>query len=751
MSVGAQDGTGDSARFNGPRGLATDRAGNVYVADFSNQTIRRITPAGVVTTWAGSPNRTGSTDGTAGAAKFNYPNGVAVDASGNVYVGDAANDTIRKISPAQVVTTVAGKAGIAGSADGIGSAARFYSPTCVAVDAAGNVYVSDAGNQTIRKITPAGMVTTMAGLAGVAGSADGVGSSARFRGPEGIGVDLAGNIFVADLQNQTIRKISPQGVVTTLAGQAGSAGDVDATGSAARFNTPWGLAVDKDGLLYVADDSNKSIRLVKPTGEVTTLAGNTVPGPQTDGTGIGARFLDPLGVAIDGSGNVYVADSFGSIILKGFPPQTAPPPLTHLTYTFTTMAGTAVNRGATDGTAGGASFAAPAGAAVDVAGNVFVADWGNHEIRKLTPSGVVTTLAGNPKLHIPSFGQDGNGSAAWFVAPVALALDSAGNLYVADSAGQTIRKVTPAGSVTTLAGNATNIVGGYPTGGSSDGFGLNAQFTSPSGVAVNAGGMIYVADTGNHTIRQITPEGLVTTLAGTAGSRGSADGIGPTARFYDPGGLGIDGAGNIYVADQGNSTIRRVSPDGAVITVAGVAGTFGHQDGPVKTALFETPVAVALDSIGNIFVAETGYDAIRLITPAGQVTTIAGDGSAIDIFGRPIGGSADGAGANARFDGPRGLAVDRSGFVYVADSNNSTIRKGFPTLMIATSGVGFGMISGQFSFGLIGPNGAAVVVEASSDLLSWAPVGTTSIKVGVNFTEPDSIPSSTRFYRLKIP
>src|SRR5947209_203745 len=204
------------------------------------------------TTLAGQAS-IGSADGTGGVARFYVPSGVATDSSGNVYVADLLNSTIRKITPAGVVTTLAGLAGVTGSADGTGGAARFYRPTGVATDSSGNVYVADQYNHTIRKITPAGVVTTLAGLAGSYGSADGTGSAARFNGPNGVATDSSGNVYVADTYNNTIRKITPAGVVTTLAGLAVSVGSADGTGSAARFNDPSGVATDSSGNVRVAD------------------------------------------------------------------------------------------------------------------------------------------------------------------------------------------------------------------------------------------------------------------------------------------------------------------------------------------------------------------------------------------------------------------------------------------------------------------------------------------------------------------
>ena len=222
IAPGSADGTGRAARFDHPSGVAVDSAGYVYVADTENNTIRRITPSGVVSTFAGLAGSRGSADGAGNIARFAGPSGVAVDSAGNVYVADRENHTIRKITPSGVVSTLAGLAGSFGSNDGTGSAARFSFPTGVAVDSAGNVYVADYGNDTIRKITPSAVVSTLAGLAGNPGSVDGTGSAARFFQPCGVAVDSAGNVYVADTFNSTIRKITPAGVVSTLAGLAGS-------------------------------------------------------------------------------------------------------------------------------------------------------------------------------------------------------------------------------------------------------------------------------------------------------------------------------------------------------------------------------------------------------------------------------------------------------------------------------------------------------------------------------------------------
>ena len=304
---GSADGTGSAARFNSPRGVAVDSAGKVYVADTNNHTIRRITAGGVVTTLAGLPGSSGTTDATGNNARFNQPRGIAVDGAGVLYVADTNNHTIRKITAGAVVTTLAGLAGTSGKptgraaphgstvreawrstahghgvcrrhqqqqdspgyrcrrrdqAGGLDRAgrlrrdrpgARFNAPEGVAVDSAGVVYVADTISDTIRKIAPGGVVTTLAGFYGSLGAVDGIGQTARFAGPTGVAVDANGNVYVADRTNHTIRKVTPAGNVTTFAGLADTPGGTDGTGSAARFSNPLGIAVDSAGTVYVAE------------------------------------------------------------------------------------------------------------------------------------------------------------------------------------------------------------------------------------------------------------------------------------------------------------------------------------------------------------------------------------------------------------------------------------------------------------------------------------------------------------------
>jgi sugar lactone lactonase YvrE len=764
---GSGNGTGKAAGFNYPNSVATDAAGNVYVADRNNNLIRKIDASGVTTTLAGSGSP-GSANGTGTAASFNNPTSVATDAAGNVYVADNNNQLIRKIDPSGVVTTLAGSGSI-GSANGTGTAASFNYPQGVATDASGNVYVADGDNHLIRKIDPNGVVTTLAG-SGSPGSNNGAGTSASFFYPSGVATDLAGNVYVADESNQLIRKISPEGIVTTLAG-SGSQGSDNGLGTSASFYFPSSVATDAAGNVYVADGDNQLIRKIDPTGLVSTFAGSGSYG-SANGIGLAASFTYPNGVATDAAGNVYIADTDNQLIRKisangftinpnlpaginfdattgtisgtpiGFSPATnysitayniggsstttlnltvnlpQAPVISFTNSTQTYTAGNAITAlsltntggaipanmygqvttfagsgtiGNSNGTGVSASFNQPFGVATDAAGNVYVADSQNSLIRKISPDGTVTTLAGNANWG----SSDGIGTAASFRYPRGLAVDPIGNVYVADANNNLIRKITSTGVVTTIAGTGT--------AGSTNGIGTAASFNYPTGIAIDANGNIYVADQNNSLIRKITPSGVVTTFAGS-GTQGSADGTGTSASFNQAAGITIDASGNLYVADSFNNLIRKITPIGVVTTLAGT-GKQGFADGVGVSASFYHPFGVAADLLGNVYVADENNNLIRKISSTGVVSTLAGNSSS---------GSTNALGTSANFLNPFGVATDTYGNIYIADKGNNLIRK------IITTGYS------------IGPQlPAGLTFDATTGTISGTP---TAITPATNYT-----------------
>jgi sugar lactone lactonase YvrE len=645
---GSNNGLGTAARFNRPVAIAKDPSGALYVADSANHVIRKITPAGLVTTFAGSPGQPGTANGLGSVARFNNPTGLVADAQGNLYLADTNNHTIRKITPTGQVTTVAGIARQSGYADGAANQAQFSEPSAVAVAADGTLYVADTSNNLIRKIDPAQIVSTLAGSPGIPGTSDGQGFEASFAQPSGLALNADGTrLYVADTLNHSIRSITLDGTVSTLAGDPGVSGSTDGSGNLAKFDTPTGIAVAADGTLIVTDTGNHTLRRISAGGAVTTLSGSAGTADSVDGaTPNEHRYRSPSGVVIDAAGVLFIADTLNHSIRRLSP-----------TDALDTFAGSPEFTGSTDGIGSAARFRHPNAVAVATDGTVYVADSENHTIRRISSTGVVTTLAGSPGI---SGSSDGRGSAARFNFPYGVAVDSGGFIYVADTFNQTIRKISADGQVSTLAGR----VG---TTGSTNGTGSAARFNSPNSLAVDASGTVYVADSGNFAIRKITAAGAVSTLAGDPELPGSEDGSGSSAQFSDPYGIAVSAAGVVYVADSGNHTIRKITSAGAVTTLAGTAGALGSSDGTGSAARFNFPGAVAVAGNGTVFVADTLNHTIRRISATGVVTTIGGQAGQI--------GGSDGVGPAALFSSPWGIAVSLSDDLFVADYDNNRISK----------------------------------------------------------------------------
>lgn len=753
--VGTADGPGITARFNNPADVAVDSATNIYVADEFNCTIRKMTPAGtnwIVTTLAGSPRLVGFADGTNGTATLNGPSGVAVDGSGNVFVADQSNNTIRRVTPNGVVTTLAGMAPLFGSQDGSNSVARFNRPYGLAVDGNGNIYVTDSGNYTVRKMTQIGTnwaVTTIAGTAGQTGNFDGTNGTVRFgafvNGPRSIAVDGSGNLILADVGNSTIRKLTAVGtnwIASTIAGN-GNIGTQDGTNSGAQFYNPYGVALDVAGNIYVTDGDNL-IRKMTPQGTnwvVKTIAGNTAPFQNVDGTGTAAGFFAPEGLRVDSAGNVYVADANNSTI-RMMNPATE----------VTTIAGAPTHYGTNDGIGSAARFYSPFGTATDSATNLYVSDQGGNLIRKVTPNGTVTTLIGSGDSAGGNF--DSSNRLATFRQPSCIAVDGAGNIYVADAGNYRIRKVTPVGTnwvSSALAG------GGGPGGpGFKDGTNKVAQFAICYGLCIDAATNIYVADTGNDLIRRVSPVGtnwVVTSVAGQSGVAGSVDGTNKNAQFNSPWGIAVDSATNLYVADYGNMSIRKIRPSGTnwiVTTIAGSSGFFGSVDGTNSNARFLYPQGIAIDPAGNLYVSDGGNSAIRRVSPSGTnwvVTTLGGQPRPGGAAGQA--GAADGIGGIARFSSPAGLTVGPDGNLYVPDVAENRLARGIPLFIFDTTSTSFTTADGLFHFRVVGPPGSNVVVQQSSDLQNWSGVQTNTMPpVGLTTTLPGA--SAAGFYRALV-
>jgi uncharacterized protein (TIGR03437 family) len=636
-------GTSASLDANAPQSVAADQAGNLFFVD-QNTVLRLDAASGILTLVAGNgtPGFSGD-NGPATSAQLANPQGVAVDSAGNLYIADTTNQRIRKVANG-VIATVAGNGtpGYTGD-NGPPTSAQLYSPTAVAVDSAGNLYIADTHNQSIRKVA-SGVIATVAGNGTRGSSGDnGLATSALLNNPYGLAVDSAGNLYIADSSNNRIRKVSG-GMIATVAGN-GTPGYSGENGPAinAQLDYPQGVAVDSAGNLYIADAGNNRIRKVS-NGVIATVAGSGTPGFSGDnGLATSAQFNNPDGVAVDPAGNLYIADTSNNRIRKVS------------NRIITTVAGDGtVGFSGDNGPATSAQLAYPWGVAVDSAGNLYIADYGNNRVRKVS-NGVIATVAGNGTRGFS--GDNGPATSAQFYNPAGLAVDSLGNLYIADYGNNRIRKVS-GGMITTVAGGGASL--------GDDGPATSAQLNLPYGVAVDSADNLYVADWGNNRVRKVSG-GVITTVAGN-GTRGFSgdNGLATSAQLANPEGVAVDSAGNLYIADFGNASIRKVS-NGVIATVAG-NGTpgFSGDNGPATSAQLYLPYGVAVDSAGNLYIGDSGNNCVRKASN-GVIATVAGNGT--------FGFSGDnGPPTSAQLANPYGVAIDSAGNLYIGDSGNSRIR-----------------------------------------------------------------------------
>ena len=542
------------------------------------------------------------------------------------------------------ISTFAG-GGIPANISGTSATWSVDVPRSIAADRAGNLYFVDQ-NSVLRLDATTGVLTLVAGNGEPGFSGDnGPATSAQLANPAGLAVDSAGNLYIADGYNYRIREVS-NGVITALAGNGtpGFSGD-NGPATSAQLGFPSGIAVDSAGNLYIADTYNHRVRKVS-NGVITNVAGGG-PSLGDNGPAASAQVLYPYGVAVDSAGNLYIADSGHNRVRKVS------------NGVITTVAGNGVCCFSGDnGPAASAQLYAPGGVAMDSAGSLYIADTVNNRIRKVS-NGLITTVAGNGTQGFS--GDNGPGTSAQLNRPGGVAVDSAGNLYIADTWNNRIRKVS-GGVITTVAGNGTQGFSG------DNGPATIAQLANPAGVAVDSAGNLYITDTWTYRVRKVS-NGVITTAAGN-GTPGSSGDNGPAtnAQLGDPEGIAVDSAGNLYVADGVSCRIRKVS-NGVITTVAG-NGTqgFSGDNGPATGARLWGPAGVAVDSAGNLYIADTGNNSIRKVSN-GVIATVAGIGTLTSGFSGD-----NGPATSAQLGVPEGVAVDGAGNVYIADSYNNRIR-----------------------------------------------------------------------------
>ena len=623
------DETGDggaaySARLRSVEGLAADRSGNIYIADSLNHRVRRIDAVtGVISTLAGTGQAGYAGDGgPAARAQLNSPYGLAVDRGNNVFVADFGNSRVRKISAGGVIETVCGAQAIP---------IQLRRPRNVAVDESGNLYIADFADHRIYRLSSSGEVSIVAGTGTPGFEGDGPALSRPLNSPAGLAVTPDGVVYVADSGNNLVRKIS-NGYISTVAG--GVPGTLE-------LSHPTGLSLDGRGALYIADSGNNRIVRRDPDGRITPVTGSLNRPESVRDVVFHSRLI-----AGGGSGVYEIQDEGGISLLAGVPGW----------------------KSGEDGIlASEASLDGPIGLGLDLFGRLLIVEEAGRRVRMAGTSGALLTVAGTGQP-----GVSGDGGVAVNAAlndPVDVAVDSRGRTWIADYLGNHIRRVSFDGHISTAAGD------GSPGFAGDGGWASLARLNRPRGLAADPYGGVYIADSRNHCIRLVDAAGKIATVAGN-GVRGYCGdfGLAELASLDSPAAVAISSGGSLYIADTGNNVIREVRPDGVIRTVAGTgAAGFGGDGGPAVQGALDRPAGVALDGDGNLVIADTGNHRVRLVGRDGILWTIAGTGDP--------GFVGDGLHAvDARLHTPSAVAAAADGTIYVADLGNNRIRRLQPVL-----------------------------------------------------------------------
>ncbi len=666
LSVGsAIPATGSS--LADPGGIAVDGDGRIFIADSKNNRVLRVELDGSVTTIAGtgSPGFSGD-GGPATSAELQLPAGVAVDGLGRVFVADSGNARIRVIAIDGTMSTLAGT-GVAeyGGDGGPAILAQLANPQAVTVDGLGRVFVADTDNNRIRRIDIDGTISTVTGDGTANFAGDGLDATlAEVNAPYGLAIDPLGRVVIADTFDQRIRRIELDGTIDTIAGDGtpnyfGDGGPA----TQAELQFPVGLAFDAAGRLFVADVVNERIRRIDLDGTISTAAGTGDIGYAGDGGAAAAAMFDsPLGVAVDAQGRLVVDDTRNERVRR-----------VDTTGVIATVAGTGgFGLGGDGGAATSAELANPFGVAVDTAGRGYIADTFHHRIRRVELDGTIVTIAGDG---ISGYAGDGGpATQAELASPDGVAIDAMGRVYIADTYNQRIRRIDVDGTIATVAGDGNQSYGG------DNGPATSAELSNPNGVAVDPMGRVVIADTYNHRIRRVELDGTIVTIAGTGQNGYNGDGIAATSALITfPYDVAVDAQGRVLFGDTASQRVRRVELDGTIATIAGNGSAGYNGDGIAAIAAeLSSPYGVTTDPQGRVLITDGANQRIRRIELDGTIATVAGNGT--------TGADGDAAAAtSAQLAGPIGIAVDAIGRIVIADTNNQRIRRIDPaTGVIAT-------------------------------------------------------------------
>jgi sugar lactone lactonase YvrE len=596
--------------------------------------------------------------GLATKAALVFPNHAVQDKNGNTYISELYGQRIRKVSASGGITTYAGT-GIAGySGDGgKANAAKIFDPTGMVFDSAGDLVFAEQGNSVVRKVTPAGIISTIAGTGVYGYSGDGgPATQAMLGSPWAVAYDSKGNLYISDITNEVVRRVDTSGIITTYAGNGtlGYTGD-GGLATQATMDGPSGLALDGNNNLYIADRFNHVVRQVNAaTGIITTFAGNGTQGFSGDGgPATQAAMGNVRGLAFS-RGSLYISNAGSSrvryVVLS--------------TGIINTYAGTIYGYDGEGHALAAVEFARPTGIVLNNTVGFMLTDTDNARVRKLT-NGVLKTFAG---------GYTGDGKAATSAAlnqPLAIVFDKFGNYYIADAPGNTVRKVNAAGVITTIAGTG---VSGYSGDG---GPATSAELYYPDGVGIDSAGNIYISDNSNFVIRKVDSAGNISTFA-------------TNPNFFSLGAMAVDSANNLYVVDQSTCVLWKITPAAAVSVVAGVEFVCGYNGDNISatTADLNLPYGVALDTRGDIYIADAGNNRIRKVNALGIISTLAGDGNCGFVDNVPP--------TSGEMCSPAGVTVTpNGGAIYIADEFNLRVRKVASNLITTYAGTGLSGFNGD--------------------------------------------------------
>ncbi|MBS1828551.1 MAG: hypothetical protein JST93_24810 [Acidobacteria bacterium] len=707
--------------------IAVSPAGEQYIVDTQRHRVFKVSATGQLSIVAGLGFSGFSGDGgPATSAALNLPLGLALDSGGNLYIADSANYRVRKVAPNGVITTVAGDGQPKYSGDGgHPSVASIYFPAALAVDSAGNLYIAEAGPR-IRKVSPSGIITTIAGNGASGYSGDGgpaIAGSFSYIG--GFAPHPSGDLYISDTGNNRIRRVTSAGQLDTVAGTGSASFSGDGgPAHAASLSIPGRILSTPAGDLIFCDAGNHRVRKIAADGKITTIAGTGGIGFAGDGgPALNATFYTPRAIDLDAAGNLYVGDSYNHRIRRITPGGA-----------ISTIAGNGNFSISLDGTLALDAQFKPSGITLDSAGNWFIADGESMRIFKIGTDGRLTTIAGGGFTVL-----DGPALNVTLDFPSSTAFDRSGNLYLTEDRNS-IRRISPAGLIERAIGR-----GGSVSFSGDGGPAIDAGIASSGRIAVDNDGNLFFTDRGNHRVRKVTPAGIITTVAGNGVQGFSGDG-GPAinAALNLPLALAVDGAGALYIGDQGNSRIRKVSPTGIISTIAGNGGSGFSGDGRLATeANIFNPRTFALDTAGNLLIADTENHRIRRIAN-GVISTIAGNG-------QPSSSGDGGPATNASIPFPSGLAVDSTGNIYITDSSGR-IRLLTPTITAQPAALSFTMLAPSATVTATSASGApiAAAVTAGPAWLTVNPVTTASPATFTVTANPSSLPQGTHLGTIRL-